>query len=62
MSEMNSMMAQELCEMEKEKNWQENIRWMIDDVRASINGRKNGNIGRREAYMGLMTREHRWRR
>ena len=40
MSEMNSMVAKEGCEMEKEENWQEDRRWMIDDVRASINGRK----------------------
>ena len=40
MSEMNSMMAKEGCEMKKEKNWQEDRRWMTDDVRASINGRK----------------------
>ena len=40
MSEMNSMMAEEGCEMEKEENCQENRRWMTDDVRASINGRK----------------------
>ena len=40
MSEMNSMMAKEGCEMEKEENWQEDRRWMTDDVRASINGRK----------------------
>ena len=38
--EMNSMMAKEGCEMEKEENWQEDRRWMTDDVRASINGRK----------------------
>ena len=25
--------------MEKEENWQEDRRWMIDDVRVSINGR-----------------------
>ena len=36
MSEMNSMMAKEGCEMEKGENWQEDIRWMTDDVRASI--------------------------
>ena len=48
MSEMNSMMAKEGCETEKEENWQKDRRWMTDDVRASINGRKykNGNIGR----------------
>ena len=40
MSEMNSSMAKEGCEMEKEENWQEDRRWMTDDVRASINGRK----------------------
>ena len=39
MSEMNSMMAKEGCEMEKEENWQEDRRWMTDDVRASIHGR-----------------------
>ena len=43
MSEMNSMMAKEGCEMEKEENWQEDRRWMTDDVRASINGRKEKN-------------------
>ena len=41
MSEMNSMMAKECCEMEKEKNCQKDRRWMTDDVRASINGRKD---------------------
>ena len=40
MSEMISMMSKEGCEMEKEENWQEDRRWMTDDVRASINGRK----------------------
>ena len=40
MSEMNSMLTKEGCEMEKEENWQEDRRWMTDDVRASINGRK----------------------
>ena len=45
MSEMHSMMAKEGCEMEKEENWQEDRRWMTDDVRASING-KNRDIGR----------------
>ena len=34
------MMAKEGCEMEKEENWQEHRRWMTDDVRASIDGRK----------------------
>ena len=37
------MMAKEGCEMEKEENWQEARRWMTDDVRASINGRKGKN-------------------
>ena len=47
MCEMNSMMAKEGCDMEKEENWQEDRGWMTDDVRASINGRKSkiGNIG-----------------
>ena len=40
MSEMNSMMAKEGCEMEKEENWQQDRRWMTDDVRSSINERK----------------------
>ena len=40
MCEMNSMMAKEGCEMENEENWQVDRRWMTDDVRASINGRK----------------------
>ena len=41
MYEMNSMMAKEGCEMEKEKeNWQEYRIWMTDDVRASINRRR----------------------
>ena len=40
MSEMNSMMAKEGCEMEKEENLQEHRRWMTDYVRASINERK----------------------
>ena len=40
MSEMHSMMAKEGCEMEKEENWQVDRRWMTEDVRASINGRK----------------------
>ena len=35
MSEMNSMMAKEGCEMEREQHWQEDGRWMTDDVRAS---------------------------
>ena len=39
MSEMHNMMAKEGCEME-EGNWQEERRWMTDDVRASINERK----------------------
>ena len=43
MSEMNSMMTKEGCEMEKEENWQEDRRWMTDDVRSSINGRKEKN-------------------
>ena len=42
MSEMNNMMAKEGCEMEEE-NWQKDRRWMTDDVRASINGRKYKN-------------------
>ena len=40
MSEMNSMIAKEGCEMEKEENWQEDRRWMTDDDKACINGRK----------------------
>ena len=40
MSEMHSMMAKEECEMEKEEIRQEDRRWMTDDVRASINGKK----------------------
>ena len=40
MSEMNSMMAKEGCEMEKGENWKEERRRMTEDVRASINGRK----------------------
>ena len=40
MSEMNSLMAKEGCEMEKEEHWQEEKRWMTDDVRANINGKK----------------------
>ena len=43
MSEMNSMMAKEGCEMEEE-NWQEDRRRMTDDVRAMEE--KKGNIGR----------------
>ena len=39
-SDMNNMMAKE--EMEKEETWQEDRRWMTDDVRASINERKKG--------------------
>ena len=47
MSEMNGMMAKVGCEMEREENWQEDRRWMTEDVRASINGRKKeGNIVR----------------
>ena len=46
MSEMNSMMVKEGCEMEREEHWQEDRRWMTGDVRASINGRKKRNIGR----------------
>ena len=37
MSEMNSMISKEGCEIEKEKTWQEDRRWMTDDVRANIN-------------------------
>ena len=44
-SEINIMMAKEGCKMEKGENWQEDRRWMTDDVRASINGKK-GKIGR----------------
>ena len=40
MYDMNSVMTKEGCEMGKEENWQEDRRWMTDDVRASINGRK----------------------
>ena len=40
MSEMNNMLAKEGCEMETEDNWQEHRRWMTDDGRASIHGRK----------------------
>ena len=47
MSEMNSLMAKEGCEMENEENCQEDRRWMTDDDRVSINGRrKKWNIGR----------------
>ena len=46
MSEMNSMMAKEGCEMAKAKNWQEDRRWMTYDVRASIDGIRKDNIGR----------------
>ena len=48
MSELNSMMAKEGCEMGKEEYWQEDRKWMTDDVRASIHGKniKIGNIGR----------------
>ena len=44
--------------MDKEKNWQEDRRWMTDDVRAIINGKQ----GIQENYMGLMMIEHRLRR
>ena len=37
-------MTNDGCEMEKEENWQEDRRWMTDDVRASISRRK-GKIG-----------------
>ena len=30
--------------MEKEENWQEDRRWMTDDVRASINRRRKKGI------------------
>ena len=40
MSEINSTMAKEGCEMEEQDNWQEDRRWMGDDVRESIGGRK----------------------
>ena len=33
MSEINSKMAIEGCEMEKEENWQEDKRWMTDGER-----------------------------
>ena len=39
---LDSEMAKEgYYEMEKEENWQEDRRWMTDDIRASINGRKD---------------------
>ena len=38
-------MAKEGCEMEKEEYWQEVRRWITDDVRASINGRKEKKYG-----------------
>ena len=40
MSKMNSMMAKEGCEMETEDISLEDKRWMIDDARAIIDGRK----------------------
>ena len=40
MSEMNSVIAKEGCEMEEQDNWQKNRGWMTDDVRASIDGIK----------------------
>ena len=40
MSKMDSMMAKEGCELEKEENWQEDRRWITDDFKASFNGRK----------------------
>ena len=43
MSEINSMLATEGCEMEKKENWQEDRRWVTDDVRASINEKKKKN-------------------
>ena len=44
MSEMNCVMAKEGCDMEdKEDNWKKDIGWMNDDVRMSIDGRKNNN-------------------
>ena len=48
MSEMNSMKAKEGCEVEKEENWQDDGRWMTDDVRATIimEENKKWNIGR----------------
>ena len=50
MSEMNSMMAKEGCEVEKEEHWQEDRRWMTDDVRASINGKNREYRNMRRLY------------
>ena len=44
MSDMNSMMAKDGCEMEKEEHWQEDRRWMTDDVRTSIEMIRYSNI------------------
>ena len=51
MSEMNSMLAKQGCEMDKGDNWQKDRRWITDEIRASIYGRKIGNIGRWEDCM-----------
>ena len=40
MSDMNIIMAKEGCEMEKDENLLKDRRWMTDDVRACINGKK----------------------
>ena len=42
MSEMNSMMVKEGCEMEKEDNWQKDGIWITDDIRVNIDGIKKG--------------------
>ena len=39
MFEMYSMLAKEGCEMENEDTWQEDIRWMTDEIRAIIDGK-----------------------
>ena len=44
MSEMNSMMAKEGCEMEEHDNCQEDRGWMTDYVKESIDGRKSKEI------------------
>ena len=43
-SEMKSMMAKEGYELEKVDNWQEDRRWMSDDVRSIIAGKRNISI------------------
>ena len=39
------MLAKEGCNMDKENNWQEEKRWLTDEIRASIDLKKMKKIG-----------------